>query len=117
MKPQNPTHLVGAGLLAACLLSPAACASDDHAAHHAKPAASAPAAEMTDGEVRRVDRDGGRLTLRHAEIKSLDMPPMTMVFQVRDKALLDGLQVGSQIQFKVISEAGKFVITELKVKP
>jgi Cu(I)/Ag(I) efflux system protein CusF len=45
------------------------------------------------------------------------MPPMTMVFQVRDKALLDKLQVGSRIQFRVVHEGGKFVITELKVKP
>lgn len=115
----HPTRirLIQASLLAACLLSPAARASDDHAAHHAKPAASAPAGEMTDGEVRKIDLEAGKLTLRHAEIKSLDMPPMTMVFQVRDKSLLAPLKLGSRVQFQVVHEGGKFVITALKVKP
>lgn len=117
MNAMNRRRLIGAGLLAACLLSPASRASDEHAAHHAKPAASAAAAEWTAGEVRKIDRDTARLTLRHAEIKSLDMPPMTMVFQVRDKAMLDTLQVGSRLQFRVQSDGGKLVITELKPQP
>ncbi len=80
---------------------------------HAAPArAQAP---LTEGEVRKVDRDAGKLTLKHGDIKSLDMPAMTMVFQVHDKAMLDKLQPGTRIQFKAANEGGKFVVTELKV--
>ena len=75
---------------ALALLVPAGAMADD--AHH-KPAAAAgtAAADMTDAEVRKVDMEGGKITLKHAEIKSLDMPGMTMVFVVKDKAMLDKL--------------------------
>ncbi|MFN3302864.1 MAG: copper-binding protein [Roseateles sp.] len=103
-------------LNAALLLLPAAVAAQP--APHAAPA-SAPAAGAApaDGEVRKIDAAAGKLTIKHGEIKSLDMPPMTMVFQVRDKAMLDKLQVGARIQFQAVSEAGKFVVTDIKVKP
>ncbi len=114
---QSPLSLLAATLLAATLLSPGARAAEDHSAHHAKASAPAASAETTDGEVRKIDREAGKLTIKHADIKSLDMPAMTMVFQVRDKAMLDKLQVGARIQFQVINEGGKFVVTELKVKP
>jgi len=70
---------------------------------------------MTDGEVRKVDVDVAKITLRHADIKSLDMPAMTMVFNVRDKAMLDKVKPGNKVKFKVISDAGKFTVTELQV--
>ena len=80
----------------------------------ASPTASAPAAaDMTDAEVRKVDKEGGKLTLKHAAIKNLDMPGMTMVFQVKDKALLDKLQAGDKVKFKAINDAGKFTVTEI----
>lgn len=93
-------------------------AADEHAAHHPSAASapsSAPAADFTDGEVRKIDSANAKLTVRHAEIKSLDMPAMTMVFGVRDKALLDGLKPGDKVRFKAVDEGGgKLVITELK---
>ena len=49
----------------------------DHSAHHA-PAASAAAAATSDGEVRKVDKEQGKVTLRHGPIANLDMPGMTM---------------------------------------
>lgn len=110
-------NLLAAGLLAASLLSPAVRATEDHAAHHAKASAPAASTEWVDGEVRKIDREAGKLTLKHADIKSLDMPAMTMVFQVRDKAMLDKLQVGARVQFQLVHEAGKFVVTALKAKP
>ena len=79
----------------------------------AMPAASAPA-EMTDAEVRKVDKEGGKLTLKHGEIKNLDMPGMTMVFQVKDRAMLDKLQAGDKVKFKAINDAGKFTVTEIQ---
>ena len=77
----------------------------------------AAASEMTDAEVRKVDKDNGKLTLRHAEIKNLEMPAMTMVFVVRDKAMLNTLKAGDRVRFKVINDAGKFTITEIQPAP
>ncbi len=71
------------------------------------------AADMTDGEVRKIDKDAGKLTLKHGEIKNLDMPGMTMVFVVKDKAMLDTLKAGDKIKFKVINDGGKFTVTEI----
>ena len=70
--------------------------------------------EMTDGEIRRVDKAAGKLTIKHAEIKSLDMPGMTMVFTARDPALLEPLQVGDKVRFAVVSEGGKMVVTAIQ---
>jgi Cu(I)/Ag(I) efflux system periplasmic protein CusF len=69
---------------------------------------------MTEGEVRKVDKDNQKLTLKHGEIKNLDMPPMTMVFGVKDPSVLDKLNVGDKVQFLAASEAGKFVVTEIQ---
>lgn len=92
--------------------------ADDHTAHHPAAGASAAAApDMTDGEVRKVDKDAGKLTLKHSEIKSLEMPPMTMVFNVKDKAVLDKLKAGDKVRFKAVNEGGKYVVTEIRVVP
>lgn len=72
--------------------------------------------DMVDGEVRKVDKDGGKITLKHAEIKSLDMPPMTMVFNVKDKALLNDLRVGEKVRFRAVQEQGRYVVIDLKVQ-
>jgi Cu/Ag efflux protein CusF len=75
------------------------------------------AQEWIDAEVRRIDKEGARLTLKHAEIKSMDMPAMTMVFRVRDKAMLEGLSVGDRVRVQAVREAGQFVVVELRRAP
>ena len=75
----------------------------------------AQSADMTEGEVRKVDKAQSKITVKHAEIKSLDMPPMTMVFNVKDKAVLDSVQPGDKVKFKAVNEAGKFTVTDLQV--
>lgn len=114
MKTQLHT-LIAAIAFAASAASPPALAANDHGSHgsHAAKAADA-ATEMTDGEIRKVDKENGKLTIRHAEIKSLDMPGMTMVFQVKDKAMLDKVQAGDKVKFKAASESGKFTVTEIE---
>lgn len=77
-------------------------------------AQTAAASEMTDGEVRKIDMEGGKITLKHAEIKNLDMPGMTMVFVVKDKAMLDKLKAGDKVKFKAIKDADKFTVTEIQ---
>ena len=71
------------------------------------------AADLSDGEVRKIDKAAGKLTLRHGVIKNLDMPGMTMVFVVKDKAMLDTLKAGDKIKFKAIKDSGKFTVTEI----
>ena len=89
--------------------------ADDHSAHHPAATATAPAAdEMADAEVRKVDKDAAKITLKHGEIKSLEMPPMTMVFNVKDKAMLDQLKAGDKVRFKVVNETGKYTVTEIQ---
>ena len=103
-------------LLAAALLSAPAVAqhkADDHSAHHAPgPATSAvDPADLTDGEVRKIDKTSGRLTLRHGEIRNLDMPGMTMVFQAKEPALLDKVQVGDKVKFRAEKAGSSYVVT------
>jgi len=72
---------------------------------------------MAEGEVRRVDKSTAKITIKHGPIKTdtVDMDPMTMVFQVRDKAALDSLKAGDRIRFRVISDAdGRMTVTEIK---
>ena len=69
------------------------------------------------GEVRKVDRDNQKITIKHGELKSLDMPPMTMVFTVKDPALLEAAKPGDKVRFGVAREDGKFVVTAIEVAP
>lgn len=71
----------------------------------------------TEGEVKRVDLSSGKITIKHGVIKNLDMPAMTMVFIVREKSWINGVTPGDQVRFKVVSDGGKMVITELKLVP
>lgn len=81
-----------------------------------KVAAAASDADMTNAEVRKVDKDAKKITLKHEDIKSLDMPGMTMVFQVKDTTLLDKTKAGDKVKFKVIKDGNAYVITDIKVK-
>lgn len=74
-------------------------------------------AQKTDAEVVKVDRAQGKLTLKHAEIKSLDMPPMTMVFRVKDLRWLDGLAQGQRIKFDAEKLDGQYTVTALSKQP
>ena len=93
----------------------------DHAAHHppsaAAPASAQAAADMAEGEVRRVDKAGRKITLRHGEIKNLDMPPMTMVFQVNDAALLDKVSAGDKVRFRADQSGGNYRVIDLQRLP
>ena len=75
---------------------------------------STAAASMTDGEVRKIDKDTSKITIKHGEIKHLEMPGMTMVFNAKDKALLDKVQVGDKVSFMVVSDGGKMVVTAIE---
>jgi Cu/Ag efflux protein CusF len=76
-------------------------------------AAWAQTVELSDGEIRKIDQAAGKITLAHGEIKSIDMPPMTMVFTVKNPALFDALKKGDKVRFAVVREDGKLVLTEI----
>ncbi|MDL5034681.1 copper-binding protein [Pelomonas sp. APW6] len=73
-----------------------------------------PAVELTEGEIRKIDKDQRKLTLRHGEIKHLQMPGMTMVFQVRDPAMLEQVKVGDKVRFRVERGPTGLVVTDLQ---
>lgn len=75
--------------------------------------AAAPAV-FTDGEVRKVDKETKKITLKHGEIKNLEMPGMTMVFAVKDDAFLDKFKVGDKVQFKAVADGGKLTVIDIQ---
>jgi Cu/Ag efflux protein CusF len=89
----------------------------DHAQMSADmPMASSDGDDMlTQGEIKRIDPVAGKLTIKHGDIRNLDMPGMTMVFYVAQPAMLNGLKVGDKIQFVVEMEANsRMVVTRIE---
>ncbi len=68
----------------------------------------------TAAEVRKVDLDTRKITLKHGEIKNLDMPPMTMVFQVQDPALLAQVKAGDKVRFTADKIRGAYIVLSLE---
>jgi Cu/Ag efflux protein CusF len=86
-------------------------------AHHgpaAVPAASAPAVDPSDGEVRKIDKAGGKIILKHGEIPNIGMGPMTMVFGVKSPALLDKVAAGDKVKFRAEEANGDYVVTMIE---
>ncbi len=74
-------------------------------------------APKVDGEVTKIDKAQSRITLRHGEIKNLEMPAMTMVFRVREAKLLDSVTVGDKVRFNVEKIDGYYTVTTLDKAP
>ncbi len=95
-------------------------------AHHPATGASAPAggngapvaaavnAGLAEGEIRKVDTEQGKLTIKHGPLVNLDMPPMTMVFRVKDPAFLAQLAAGDKVRFRAEKFEGQFVVTVIE---
>ena len=69
---------------------------------------------MTEGEVRKVDKESRKITLKHGAIRNLDMPAMTMVFQVKDPALLDRVKQGDKVRFHAEKVNDAMVVTAIE---
>jgi Cu/Ag efflux protein CusF len=69
---------------------------------------------LSDGEVRKVDKDAKKITIKHGPLANLDMPAMTMVFQVKDPALLEQAKPGDRVKFRAEKSGGAYVVTEIK---
>ncbi|MDC8758184.1 copper-binding protein [Janthinobacterium fluminis] len=78
-----------------------------------KAAPDAAAAPRSEGEVRKVDKAAGKITLRHGELKNLGMPPMTMVFRAAEPAMLERVKPGDKVSFVAQKVEGIFTVTEI----
>ncbi|MCX7257437.1 MAG: copper-binding protein [Polaromonas sp.] len=70
---------------------------------------------MSDGEVKKIDKAAQKITLKHGELKNLDMPGMTMVFTVKDPALLDKVKAGDKVKFSAEDQGGALVVTAIEL--
>jgi Cu(I)/Ag(I) efflux system periplasmic protein CusF len=86
------------------------------ASHTAAPAsaASATSLPMADAEIRKIDLENKKVTLKHGEIKNLDMPSMTMVFQVKDGVMLDNIKAGDKVKFTADKVNGSFTVMSIE---
>ncbi len=102
-------------LSAALLAIPALAQQAPDAAASANSAVTSDkSAALTEGEVRKVDKDSEKLTIRHGALENLGMPAMTMVFRVKDVAMLDQVKAGDRIRFTAENPGGAFVVTRLE---
>ena len=76
--------------------------------------AAALAQTTTDGEVRKIDKEQGKVTLRHGPIANLDMPAMTMVFKVSDAKMLDTIKEGDKVKFTADKVNGAITVTSIE---
>ena len=65
------------------------------------------------GEVRRLDASKGTITIKHGAISDLNLPAMTLVYEA-EPVLLEGVQPGDQVRFKVRHENNTYRVIELK---
>lgn len=72
-------------------------------------------AMLVGGEVRKVDRDAQKLTIKHGPLPNLDMPAMTMVFRVKDQSMLDRVKAGDRIRFSAVNVGGALTVTQIEL--
>jgi Cu/Ag efflux protein CusF len=105
------SRLLGLTSIACLLFAPGSYAAGDSSVDNAAGTTSADSGQvMTAGVVKKVDKDAGKVTIRHEPIENLGMPKMTMVFRVKDPALLDRLKEGDQILFVAERVDGAFTV-------
>ena len=102
------THLLSLALVMVLSAPLSKVFADQHDSHHT----GSPA--MTTGEVKKVDKDAGKVTLKHGPIKNLDMPGMTMIFRVKDAAMLDQIKEGDKINFAADKINGAFTLMQIE---
>ena len=123
-------HTAASALLAALLLAPSAYAAPhDHGAHATQTAQAGRAESnpsnnsntsnpdqpmLADGQVKKIDKTSGKVTLSHGPIKNLSMPAMTMVFRVKEAAWLDTLAAGDKIRFQAETIDGALTIVRFE---
>lgn len=104
------TLLLGLVLAASAPLS--AIGADAMATANAAPAAGI--APLADGEIKKVDKEASKITIKHGPLANLSMPAMTMVFRVKDPAMLDQVKSGDKVKFLAEKVNGALTITTLQ---
>lgn len=97
------------GLSAASL----AYANDAHHGHGA-PQGAQTAGALIDGEVKKVDKGAGKITIKHGPLVKLEMPAMTMVFRVADPKMLDQVKAGDKVKFEADKVNGALTVVTLE---
>jgi Cu(I)/Ag(I) efflux system protein CusF len=69
---------------------------------------------LADGEIKKIDKDTGKFTIRHGELRNLGMPAMTMVFRAKDAAMLDQVKVGDKVRFAAERANGDVTVVHLE---
>ena len=101
-------------LLAMTLVLPATAAIAEDAHHRPDTVVAQVNTALTDGEIRKVDKDAKKITIKHGPIRNLDMPAMTMVFQVKDPAMLGQVKAGDKVKFAAESVGGAITVTKIE---
>ena len=89
-------------------------AQDKHHSH-ADAVSAVSAGHMAEGEIKKINRDSKKITIKHGDIQSLDMPGMTMVFQIRDTSLLETFKADDKVKFVIEKLDGAFVVTSMQL--
>jgi len=71
-------------------------------------------AQLADGEIRKVDKDAKKITIKHGPVPSIEMPAMTMVFQVKDASLLERVKAGDKVRFDAQKIGGQYFVTKIE---
>ena len=79
-----------------------------------KEMATAPTLPMANAEIRKIDMENKKITLKHGEIKNLDMPGMTMVFAVKDVTMLEKLAAGDKVMFTADKVGSTFTVMSIE---
>ncbi len=69
---------------------------------------------MSTGEVKKIDKEAGKITIKHGPLTNLDMPGMTMVFRAKDASMLDQAKAGDKINFIAEKVDGALVVTKME---
>lgn len=90
-------------------------AQDAHKGHHGTSQDATAAAQLAAGEVKKIDKNAGKITIKHGRLYRLDMEPMTMVFRVADPKMLDQVQPGDKIRFDADKVKGALTVVKMEV--
>lgn len=108
-------HMIATALIAVSSALPGASfAAGDHGSDQMAQAPAAADAQMIDGLVKKVDKSAGKVTLSHGPLPNLGMPPMTMVFRVKDAVWLDQMKAGDKIRFTADKVNGAYTVVHFE---
>lgn len=106
--------LITALIVVSVAIPAASIAASDHGNHQMAQAQTSADSQMVDGQVRKIDKSAGKLTLSHGPLPNLGMPAMTMVFRVKDASWLDQIKEGDKIRFLADKVNGAFTVVDFK---